>query len=698
MSSIIANFEYDIFISYRQKDNKGDQWVTEFVNALKIETERTFKEDISIYFDTNVHDGLLETHNVEKSLEGKLKCLIFIPIISQTYCDTKSFAWQHEFVAFNNLVTKDQFGRDIKLTSGNIGSRILPIKIHDIDAEDKALLENELGGVLRAIEFIFKSSGVNRPLNSTDKRDENLNKTFYRVQINKVANAIKEIITSLKNPVVQTIRITDNHRPTTEKPQSKKYPIVIVASIVVLAVACYIIYPRLFSSAKEETVIDKSIAVLPFTDISEAKDQAFCSDGMMVEILDHLFKMKDLRIIPFNSTLKYKDSAVPIKQIASELGVAHLIQGSVRRAGNKVKISVALIDGSTEKYVWQHTYEDDITEVGKIFIVQSDVATQIAHALSVQITPDVNSRINNFPTKSKEAYDLYLKGRDKWGEEAIAYMNKAIAIDSTFADPYVELGRLYLWTRKSKEYLNKAIALDPNNSRAYSNLAVVNGITDWDNKAGRKNLKKAISLNPSESKNYNDLFFYFLRKFDCDSMSITLQKMKQMEPSDIYYDEDFYFHNVTINICSGNLENLEANNPPAAFMKNPGGHLVSEVARMILLKRYAEVLKILETTNQLPKELILVFKAITFSYMGKAFEAKTEIAKLEKLATTQNISPAMMALAYMASGDESRAYAYLEKGIKEHDIWVHFSQYYPPFLGKRNDPKYKELMEKRWIN
>ena len=94
MSSLIPGFEYDIFISYRQKDNKGGHWVTDFVDALKTELDATFKEDISIYFDENPHDGLLETHNVDKSLEGKLKCLIFIPIISQTYCDPKSFAWQ----------------------------------------------------------------------------------------------------------------------------------------------------------------------------------------------------------------------------------------------------------------------------------------------------------------------------------------------------------------------------------------------------------------------------------------------------------------------------------------------------------------------------------------------------------------------------------------------------------------------------
>ena len=200
MGSLVSGYEYDIFISYRHKDNKRDGWVTKFVKNLKVELESTFKEEISVYFDINPHDGLLETHDVDASLKEKLKCLIFIPIISQTYCDPKSFAWAHEFCAFNKLAKEDRFGRDLKLNNGNVASRILPVKIHDLDEEDKALLENELGGVLRAVDFIFKSPGVNRPLTSSDKRGENSNKTFYCDQLNKAANAIKDIISSIKNP------------------------------------------------------------------------------------------------------------------------------------------------------------------------------------------------------------------------------------------------------------------------------------------------------------------------------------------------------------------------------------------------------------------------------------------------------------------------------------------------------------------
>src|SRR5258706_6953826 len=198
MSSIVHGFEYDIFISYRHNDNRSD-WVTEFVKALQEELASTIKELLNIYFDTNPHDGLLETHNVDKSLEGKLKCLIFIPIISQTYCDPKSFAWQHEFCAFNKFAKEDSFGRDIKLSNGNVASRILPIKIHDLDAEDKTTIENEIDGQLRAIEFIFNSAGVSRPLTPTDKREENLNHFFYRDQINKVARAIKELIAGIQH-------------------------------------------------------------------------------------------------------------------------------------------------------------------------------------------------------------------------------------------------------------------------------------------------------------------------------------------------------------------------------------------------------------------------------------------------------------------------------------------------------------------
>ena len=198
MASIIPGYNYDIFISYRQKDNKGDRWVSEFVDALKDELESTFKEEISVYFDINPHDGLLETHDVDESLKEKLKCLVFIPIISRTYCDPKSFAWEHEFKTFIKQASKDQFGLKVKLPGGNVASRVLPIQIHDLDKGDIKLCESVIGGVLRGIEFIYKSPGINRPLlQKEESPQDNLSHTNYRDQVNKVANAIKDVLNSL---------------------------------------------------------------------------------------------------------------------------------------------------------------------------------------------------------------------------------------------------------------------------------------------------------------------------------------------------------------------------------------------------------------------------------------------------------------------------------------------------------------------
>lgn len=263
MASSITGFEYDIFISYRQNDNRSG-WVTEFAKALEEELAATVKEPLSIYFDRNPHDGLLETHQVSKSLEGKLVSLIFIPILSQTYCDQKSFAWQHEFCAFNKLATDDQLGRDIKLNSGNVASRILPIKIHDLDDDDLAIVEKELGVIPGSIDFIFKSPGVNRPLLPSDNTIENFNKTSYRNQINKVANAIKEIYFSVHNPNRKKWRSSERGLLVPESKKRKSKLLSILTLFIMLTFGVLWFFKRdkdvlkISSDAEVEKILDRA--------------------------------------------------------------------------------------------------------------------------------------------------------------------------------------------------------------------------------------------------------------------------------------------------------------------------------------------------------------------------------------------------------------------------------------------------------
>lgn len=133
-----------------------------------------------------------------------MKCLAFIPIISRTYCDPRSFAWEHDFKPFAEQASQDKFGLKVKLLNGNVANRVLPVRIHDLDNEDIKLCESVLGGVLRGVEFIYKEPGVDKPLTPEDNEKKNLNNTKYRIQIIKVAHAIKEIILGLKKGLVES--------------------------------------------------------------------------------------------------------------------------------------------------------------------------------------------------------------------------------------------------------------------------------------------------------------------------------------------------------------------------------------------------------------------------------------------------------------------------------------------------------------
>jgi TolB-like protein len=455
MPSIIPNFEYDIFLSYRHNDNL-DGWVTEFVQNLEKELRSTLKDSLTIYFDKNPHDGLLETHHVDKSLEGKLKCLIFIPIISQTYCDTKSFAWQHEFCAFNKLAKEDQFGRDIKLSNGNVASRILPIKIHDLDAEDKSLIEKEIGGVLRAIEFIYREAGVNRPLKPTDSKTDNQNKTDYRNQVNKVANAIKEIIAALKNPTVLAPRAT-NHKqpayaetssdkPTTNLLRNKKVLIASFTLLLLLATSYFLYQQR--TTNNQRTTLDKSIAVLPFVDLSEQKDQGWFGDGLTEEILNSLAHVKGLSVSSRTSSFAFKNKNLRIQDIADSLGVNYIVEGSIRKSDNGLRITAQLIRASDGFHVWSNTYDRDAKD---IFELQKEIATKIAESLDISLDEKSIEQMQWAGTASAEAYLAFLKGRELDNQahersrfvdlatlkKANVYYEQSSELDPDFVNPYL---------------------------------------------------------------------------------------------------------------------------------------------------------------------------------------------------------------------------------------------------------------------
>ncbi len=449
MPSVLPGYEYDIFISYRHNDNL-DGWVTDFVQNLEKELRGTLKDTVTIYFDKSPHDGLLETHSVDKSLEGKLKCLIFIPIISQTYCDPKSFAWQHEFCAFNRLAQQDSFGRDIKLSNGNVASRILPVRIHDLDSDDQSLLARELGGVLRAVDFIYKEAGVNRPLRSQEENPaRNQNQTVYRNQVNKVANAVKEIITSLKNPVTPVAQ-SANSQESIAKSNTWSRKTIAFAAVVIMTVLAMIYALSQFtgSSDKEPEILEKSIAVLPFADLSESKDQGWFGDGLTEEILNSLAHINGLRVTSRTSSFAFKDKNLRIQTIADSLGVNYIVEGSVRKSGDGLRITAQLIRAKDGFHIWSNTYDRKSKD---IFELQKEIASKIAGSLDISLDANAVEQMHWAGTNSAEAFLAFLKARELDDQahrasrfidlvkmkQANAFYEESSRIDPDFVNPYL---------------------------------------------------------------------------------------------------------------------------------------------------------------------------------------------------------------------------------------------------------------------
>jgi tetratricopeptide (TPR) repeat protein len=473
MGSIIPGFEYDIFISYRQKDNKNDGWVTEFVKNLKGELESTFKEEVSVYFDTNPHDGLLETHDVYASLKDKLKCLVFIPIISRTYCDPKSFAWEHEFRAFVDLASHDQYGLKVKLPYGNVSNRVLPVSIHDLDRDDIKLCESVLGSPLRGVEFIYKEPGVNRSLTPKDDERKNINGTIYRNQINKVALAVKEIIRALKAKT-ELREPTDNHEvnpsgginKTDKKRQKLKKGGFIIrkflpaTAVVALSLIAFImIWQKFFAGDtinKLRSFGDRiSVAVMPFLNMTNDSTLNIWQDGIQFNLIASISNSTYLKVRQtgsINNLLQSKGYAnyatiTPsvARSISRNLDADVFIYGNINRVGPKIRINTQLIDSKTEDIFQSFQLDGNESEILPLI---DSISSQIKNYLIISVLrKEISPEFQTVFPKSAEAYKSFLLGHKAYfnGENlsAIKLFSDAVKTDSNFVYAYIWLSMAY---------------------------------------------------------------------------------------------------------------------------------------------------------------------------------------------------------------------------------------------------------------
>jgi TolB-like protein/tetratricopeptide (TPR) repeat protein len=675
MPSIINGYDYDIFISYRQNDDRYDNWVTEFVTNLNRELEATIKDRVTVYIDKNPQDGLLETHNVDKSLSNRLNSLIFIPILSQTYCDPNSYAWRNEFLAFSKMAKEDQLEKDIKLRNGNVTGRILPIRIHDLDHDDLLILQEELGGQLRAIDFVYKEPGVNRPLRPDDNEDKNLNKTRYRNQVNKVANSVKEILVSIRNPGKSVNALHD------ESPS------------------------RIGHSPK-------SIAVLPFVNMSNDPEQEYLSDGISEEIINTLVQIPGLKVAGRTSAFSFKNKNEDLRYIGEKLNVNSILEGSVRKSGNRIRITVQLIEASSGFHIWSQKFDRELVDV---FIIQDEIARAIVDHLQVTLAGNPAIPRERIHSQNVEAYQLYLKGMSLFYKrglhmfDGLKCFEDALKMDPDYALALAGLADSYTmlclhsymppeeaWP-KAEASANRALLIGPDLAEVHSSVAIIAMLFERDWERAEAEFLLALELNPQylQARSWYAVFYLLVVKLDFDEALRHARLAAEYDPLSSYAQtiisvlasESCHYEE---GIASGTRSvEFDPESFSAWYFCGFSHHCAGMLDKAV--DAYKQAIDISGRHNwALTSLLVLLSEPSEYQMVNEANFIYRELLAKEK---TGYVSPYLLAIASAALGKNEEAIRYLKQGLDRHDpLFTDLGPGRPDVRALREIPEFHSIM------
>jgi adenylate cyclase len=308
------------------------------------------------------------------------------------------------------------------------------------------------------------------------------------------------------------------------------------------------------------TAPPKSIAVLPFENLSEDKANVYFADGIQEEILTRLSRIADLKVISRTSTQRFKSASAHLPDVAKQLGVANILEGSVRKAGDKVRVHVQLIDAENDAHLWAERYDRQLTD---IFEVESDIAANIADALQAKLTGAERRAIANRPTQNTEAHDLYLKGKHQWrnfyapGYERVReYFEQAVALDASYAPAYTGLSLYYSWAAANaifppnvwplaEEYVRKSLSLDDTLPEPYNTLAAVEIYYKRNWPAAERAFHRGMELDPNfaDLHSHYGLCLAYLGRFD-EAIAQT-ERALQLDPffpgTNVHYGTLLFF-------------------------------------------------------------------------------------------------------------------------------------------------------------
>ena len=457
-------------------------------------------------------------------------------------------------------------------------------------------------------------------------------------------------------------------------------------------------------------LLSKSIAVLPFESLSEDKSNAYFAEGVQDEILTRLAKVADLKVISHTSTQHFNSAPENLPQIAKQLGVANVLEGSVQKVGDQVRVNVQLINALTNAHLWAETYDRKLTD---IFAVESDIARSIAGTLQAKLTGSEKTAISEKPTASSEAYELYLKGRFFWNKRtgadlktACDYFEKAIAADSQYATAYAGLAESYLlipefnagfpqdYFPKAKAAAQRAIALDESSAQAHAALGLLLCFSDANFIEAEKEFRRAISLNPNYATAHHwfgNALLVALGRFD-EAISETRRAL-ELDPLSLVINADV--GNTLTNARRYDQAIVQLQRTLALDNKFAYAHWNLGLGLYLKGDRAAAI-------AEYEKARALDDDPVTLGLLGRAYADAREnekaldmIRQLETRAQKQFVRGYLIAIIHIGLGEKNKAIDDLEREYINHDnidtAWIRVDPMLDPLRG---DPRFETLAEK----
>jgi TolB-like protein/tetratricopeptide (TPR) repeat protein len=446
------------------------------------------------------------------------------------------------------------------------------------------------------------------------------------------------------------------------------------------------------------------IAVLPFTNITHESEDEYFADGLTEELISLVSRTQGLRVIARTSVMKYKGTSKPASEIGRELRVGNILEGSVRKAGERVRINVQLIDPSNEEPKWSQQYDRELSDM---FAIQSDIAKRVAEALRLQI---LGMAATGTHTRNPEAYVTHLRGRQSWNtrteagiRQAIGFFEKALEEDDTFARAYSGLADCYSTLAllefispdeaypKAKEAVGKALSLDPMLAEAHTSLGLIRFQYDWDWRGAEEEFNEALRINPSYAPAHHFFADYLKAMGRFDEALVEIGKAQELDPL-----------NLAINTGVGHVLYLSKQYDRSieqykkAVELDPNFTLTHIWFGRPYLEKgmYTEAISELETAVKLSGEgtLALAMLGHGLASAGKKEDAQKILDQLIERSKDRYVPSYWVAVVYNGFKDSEQVLKWLRRAYEERSSWLVWCNVEPRFDWLRANPEFSSLM------